>query len=550
MFQSVASWFRKSILLFILWQFQVPRDAFRFAWKRYGNAPALSSPTVSFSFEELKQRTLMIATILTKKGLKQGDKLFVCLPKGEEYLQGYLATMETGIILVSVPKTADSEYLKKMVGIVTPNVLLYDHEQCEHVATALKELVPQVESIRFDELENIFTQELKLSTTCLEFCTNTIEPTDLASIGFTSGTTGQPKALTATHGIFLTSLTLTVKNVELGPRLSQEVSLVGIPIQGAGSGMIMPTLLSGATLLIPKEFTADEFLRLIPLHQATRIFTTPSLLIDLLDHPKLKETDLTSLRNIIYGTELMPTPKLEEALKHFGPILQQGYGSAEVLPPVSMLSTKHHVLEDGITIAPRNVLSSVGRVVPQVQVRIASDENDEPLPQGSIGNILIQSPTQFKGYLNNPELSEKTLRGGWLHIGDVGYLDEEGLLHVLGRKPDMIQKSISNSDTKHIIYPRRVEEVLHDHPAVKETTYVQVSSDRAVMAVSLRNAFKHRLKEDSNELIQELKTFLSSKVSPEDMPDEFALMNELPRSVLAKVLRREVRQYFEQQQYQ
>nr|CAG4717578.1 unnamed protein product [Naegleria fowleri] len=211
----------------------------------------------------------MIAQVLTMKGLKQGDKCFICLPKGEEYLQGYLTCMETGIILVAVPKTADHEYLKKMIEIVTPNALLYDHEQCEHVVNALKELVPQVKHFHFDQLENIFTTELKQSKDTLEYCANTIEPTDLASIGFTSGTTGQPKALSATHGIFLTSLTLTVKNVELGPKLGQEVSLVGIPIQGAGSGMIMPTLLSGAALLIPKEFTADEFLRLIPLHQVT-----------------------------------------------------------------------------------------------------------------------------------------------------------------------------------------------------------------------------------------------------------------------------------------
>jgi len=261
-------------------------------------------------------------------------------------------------------------------------------------------------------------------------------------------------------------------------------------------------------------------------------------LIDLLDNPKLDETDISSLNNIIYGTELMPAPKLEEALHRFGPILQQGYGSAEVLPPVAMLTTKNHVLEDGKTLAPRNILNSVGKMVPQVQV-IITDENDNALPTGQKGNILIKSPTQFKGYLKNQEMNEKVLKGGWLHIGDMGYIDSEGYLHVLGRKPDLIVRN------NHTTYPRLVEEVMHDHEAVKETSYVQVG-DKAIMALSLRGKFKNKLGEDKVAMEEELFKFISGKVPVEDMPDGIHLFNELPRSQLAKVLRREVRQFLSQ----
>lgn len=466
---------------------------------------------------------LKLAAAWTSAGLKKGDVCYEQLVNGTDLIIANLAAMQTGINLLGIPPYAGEEIFAQAMQLTEPVSLLYD-AAFEESAAILMKLSPNTIQIRFDKIPEP-TQPLKYSKT-------EIFPEDTAVVGFTSGTTGVPKALSALHGAFLTSLKLIIKNVDLKPQSTPDIVLVGMPIAGAGGSLVMPTLLRGGAILIPSEISADEFLRLIPLHKVTQIFMTPSLLIDLLDHPKIDYVDVSSLSNIIYGSELLPAAKLEEALRRFGPILQQGYGSSEVLPPISMLQPHQHMR--GNQIAPRSVLSSVGRVVPQVKVIIA-DEDDQPLTPGQIGNILINSPTQFKGYLNQTELNAKILRGGWLHIGDVGYFDTDALLHVLGRKPDIINRN------GHITYPRNIEEVVHDHPAVKEATFVQVGH-KALMVVSLRHAWRTRLHDVLLE--QELKGFLSLHVPPLDMPDGIAILEELPRSPMTKVLRREVRQLF------
>ena len=515
------SWLRKFLLKWVIRHFKVPRDVFRFAWKRYADRTALISPAGTLTYTQLRSRGLQLASAWVQSGLKKGDVCYVQLLNGADLIVANIAATESGIILSGIPPHAREAFLERAIQFVTPKAILYD-VACTESKDILGRLIPDLKPICFNQIPD--------SEESLEYSKVEIHPDDIASIGFTSGTTGAPKVLSALHGTYITSLRLMIDNVELKPQTTPDKALIGIPVAGAGSGLVLPTLLSGGTIIIPAAYSADEFLKLIPAYQVTRVFTTPSLLIDLLDHPALDSTDISSLRNIIYGTELMPAAKLEQALRRFGPILQQGYGSAEVLPPVSMLQPHEHM--QGRQLAPRSVLSSVGRVVPQVRVMIA-DEDDQSLPQGQIGNILIKSPTQFLGYLKQPELNEKILRGGWLHIGDIGYFDDDGFLHVLGRKPDLIDRH------GHITYPRQVEEVLHDHPAVKEVTFVQVGS-QGVMAVSLRQQWRHKLLDSM--LGDELKRFLATRIPQSDMPDSIVIFEELPRSPLAKVLRREVRQ--------
>ncbi|MDQ6830282.1 MAG: fatty acid--CoA ligase family protein, partial [Gemmatimonadota bacterium] len=279
----------------------------------------------------------------------------------------------------------------------------------------------------------------------------------------------------------------------------------------------------------------------IPEHRVARMFLTPSQLIDLLDWPEDELPDMSSVTNIIYGTAPTPAAKIEEALRRFGPIFQQGYGMAEVLPPVSLLQMEEH-MRDGQP-ATRNVLSSVGRVVPQVQVIIAN-EKDAPLPPGEIGQVLIKSPTVFAGYWRQPELTARTLAGGWMHTGDFGFFDRDGYLHVLDRRPDLLRRG------DRLIYPRTIEEVAHDHPSVKEACLVGQGT-ALVMCISLRRAARI----DSGDSAAadaagaEMMAFLAERIEPWQMPDRVRVLEELPRSYLRKVLRREIREMLAREAY-
>lgn len=522
---DLLGWLLRFVYKKMLHRLRVPRDVLRFAWKRYADRVALISPAGRLTYGELRARVLQLTGQLQALGAQKGDVCFVMLAHGADQVVANLAAMECGVVLSGAPRHGGEAVLQQALQLLQPKVMLYD-PQFHAFALTVQRMAP---GIRLLDLGALARYAGPLQPSAVP-----IEPEDLLNIGFTSGTTGIPKALAARHGTSLLSLKLVLENVEIKKPATPDIALIGIPVAGAGSGLVMPTLLSGGAMLIPAAYRSAEFLDLIPRYGVTRLFTTPSLLIDMIDDPALGRADLRTLRNIIYGTELMPAAKLEEALRLFGPILQQGYGSAEVLPPVTMLQPHDHVI-DGV-LAPREILSSVGRVVPGVQVVVA-DDDDHPLEAGRIGQLLIRSPTMFGGYLQQTALNDEVLRGGWLHIGDVGYFDRSGFLHVLGRKQDVIRRH------GHVTYPRLVEEVMHDHPAIKETAYVQVG-DMAVMAVSLRLASRPRLTDET--LPQELHTWLAPRVPSVDLPDRFVVMEELPRSALAKVLRREVRQILSQ----
>ncbi len=504
--------------------FRIPREVIEFACTQYADRTALIAPGWRLSYAQLQARTWQLARALTDLGLRKGDVCYVQLASGGDIVQASLAAMSTGIILIGIPRRPSPEVLDFFCHAVRPAAFLHEAEG-EADADLLVQRVPGLAHCRYDLLPrgpDAVAEPPPLAP---------LEPDDIGLIGFSSGTTGAPKVLQASYGTYLTGVRLIVKHVLPAQQINGPmVMLVAIPVSGAGSGVLLPTWFRGGTLVVPAACSADHILPLIAQHRATNLFISPSLLIDLLDHPQLDHADLSSLRSILYGTELMPAAKLEEALRRFGPILQQGYGSAEVLPPVTLLQPGEHMR--GNRPAPRAVLESVGAPVPEVQVTIA-DDDDAPLPQGAVGHVLIRSPTQFKGYVNQPDANDKILRNGWLHIGDIGYLDEDGRLHVLGRAPDLIRRN------GHLTYPRRVEEALHDHPAVKETAYVQVG-EQALMAASVRHNWRWRLKDET--LAQGMLEFMSARVPVTDLPDGVRLLEELPRSPLGKVLRREVRQ--------
>lgn len=516
---------RKALIMRKVGGFKSLRDVGRWAFKRYAGATALITQEGSLTFTRLGERVYKLARTLNALGVKKGDSLFVLLADGQVQYEARLAAHEAGAVLTFLSLEAPLASVLAAAQLIKPKLVIYDPLRAAQTAAALSNAMPELPLLASGK-----DYEALLDAQPPKKSDVVVMPDDLAAMGFTSGTTGQPKLLTATHGTYLTSLKLTLQNVDVGvKRTARNVFLIGIPLTGAGSGIVIPALFGGATFLIPNKYEAGEFLELIARYQVTLLFTTPSLLIDMLDHPSLDQYDLKSLHTLIYGTELMPTAKLEEALRRFGPILQQGYGSAEVLPPVSMLQKAAHWHAGGP--ATREALSSVGTVVSGVTV-IIGDASDQALPAETIGQVLIKSPTVFKGYWGHPELNEAILRGGYLHTNDVGYFDTQGRLHVLGRSVDLIRRN------NHITYPRLVEEVIHDFPAVKEASLVQVG-ERAILVVSLRRAFRQNA--NNAAMAATLLAFLKDRVPAEDLPDEARIVDELPRSYLAKVLRREVR---------
>ncbi len=514
---------RRWTLQVFLARLRTPRDVLRLACKRYAERPALAAGDRTLSYAELGDRVMRMATLWRQWGIGHGAPVFCLLPDGIEQLVVRHAAAEAGAMLTQLPHDIDAAALRQALDELGPQLLVH----------ARDEALPDT-GARLWRLDA--AAEHALATIVPEADPRPLDPATLAGLGYTSGTTGAPKVLAISHGAHLTSLRQVVTNIAIQQRDAEpDRVLVGIPLGGAGSGLVLPTVLGGGCLIVPARYDADALLDALVTRRATRLFTTPSLLIDLLDHPDIDRADLTSLRHLIYGTELMPAAKLEEALARFGTILQQGYGSAEVLPPVSLLSPRDHWQPGGpaggVQTASRTVLMSAGRVVPGVSVRIV-DEQGHVLAPGGIGEVWVKSPTVFTGYWKRPDLTATTLRAGYLVTGDTGALSADGFLTLLGRKTDLIRRG------PHVFAPRFVEEAVHDHAAIKEASLVQVG-ERAVLAVSLRRAWRDR--QSAEQWRWQLLGHLVDRVPEWQWPDDIVVLEELPRSRLCKVLRREVR---------
>ncbi len=519
--------FQKLLLTWFLSKLKLPRDVHRYAFSKFSSRVLLKTADTTLTYGELEDRSYRLVAAWQAAGLEKGDIIFAQVRAEKELFEIRTAALELGIILTTFHKAHPAEFIVYAAGEAPPKLFIVDPSYGvgseDVVHTAIADL-PIWSTGAGDNYEQALAAHQPILTK------TKISTDDPMALGFTSGTTGVPKGLISSHGSAIRSLKMMIKNLEQAPdRSAININLTAIPLVGAGSGLVMPTILSGGTLVLMDEYSPERLIASVKQFSATRLFLTPSQLIDLLDMPESADKDLATVSHIIYGTAPMPAAKLEEAIKRFGPIFQQGYGQAEVLPPVSMLSSGGHM--KGGKIASRAILSSCGKVVAGVEVRIV-DEEGNTMPTGEMGAVQVNTPTRFKTYLNPAQNEGVILDDGFFVTGDHGYLDEENYLHILDRQPDLIASDGG------MIYPRLVEEEAHDHSAIKECCLVAVRQ-QPVLCVSLRHAFTNNSKQLINDEILDL---LSSRIQQWQMPTKIEFVDAMPRSLLGKVLRREVRE--------
>ena len=501
----------------------VVRDLAREAFERFEARPALVSDRVSLTFGELGERVRRLATAFDEEGVLPTDIVgFVLAYRPELLYEIRFATYEHGATLFVVPPHLPPEVMVPMLRAASPRLVIYDPDVFPGFRNIAQEAIPgrPLFAAGGDDFRG------RLRGVPAKQSRNAIDPSSLAVLGFTSGTTGAPKGITATHGASASSCRMLLELPAVFHTGEPRSALNSIPLFAAGGGMMAPTLAAGMTVHVPDRWDASAAAALLERERVAFSFMTPSMIIDLLDLPDLEKRDFSALEAVAYGSAIMPVPKLEEAVRRIGPVFVQGYGMSECFPPVTALTAQEHGTRERP--APRSVLSSAGRPVNGVEVRI-----DVETPDG-VGEVLIKSPTVTAGYWHDPKRTAEALRDGWWHSGDVGYMDADGRLHILDRRADLLQRR------GRTIYPRPIEEALSDHPAVKEAHAVQLpGSEAVIVAVSLRAASRG----GRNGIFErELLDFASARLDAADRPDAIEIFPaDLPRSVQGKVLKREVR---------
>ncbi len=522
---SIKTWLIGSLLS----RFDTARDIVRFAFRFYGARVALIDRRGAFTYRQVAERALRLSAAMEAQGVGKGDIVFTWLPETGEQYELRLATFENGAVAAMFHQALPAQAALQSIRTLKPKLFVYDVGMARDLIDQVKAEFPKLLTIALgEEYENLLAAHAPQRSRAV------LGPADQASLHLTSGTTGQPKAIGVTHGKYLQQLRMMEQDLSSQPAGrsgGRDVNLVGLPLTGPGGGMVLPTVLAGAALVVPTGYSVPTLASLIQRWRVTRAFLSPSTVIDLLDDPQRELYDLSSLRNLIYGSEMMSAAKLAEALRWLGPIFQQGYGSFEAMPPLTWLRPHEHVQADGQP-APLEVLGSVGHVATGVGIRVLDDANCE-LPEGSIGHIVVKTPLAFSGYWGRPELDDATLLDGWVITGDMGYFDSGRRLHVLGRRADTVRRAGQE------IYPRQVEEVAHAHAAVRDACLVQVR-EQAHLVVTLRHA--HRRAANPAALCADIQAYLQQHLAAALLPDQVRIVEAIPRSFLNKVLRREVRE--------
>lgn len=293
---------------------------------------------------------------------------------------------------------------------------------------------------------------------------------DIIRLAYTGGTTGKPKGvMLANRSVWMQAvLLMAARGMRPGMRV-----LCPTPISHGAGAMIVPTLAMGGTFILQRGFDPDRFIDAVEQYRVGAAFLVPTMIYKLLDHPRCVTADFSSFELLSYGASPMTPARIREAIERFGPVLAQSYGQTECPSNILHLTTEDHIRTDV------DVLASAGMPYPGVTVALLDDQ-DEPVAQGDVGELCVRSPLVMDGYWNQPALTELALRGGWLHTGDMARRDKHGYYYLVDRKKDMIISGGFN------VYPKEVEDVIAQHPAVASVAVIGVPDDRwgeAVKAV-------------------------------------------------------------------
>jgi len=485
-------------------------------------APAVAQGTNrALSYEAVARRVAQVAGALSSRGFPKGSHIALVMQNSPAYVEALLAIWHGGRVAVPINAKLHAREIahilsdsKALAVIVTPDL-----------ETTIQAAVSGISSVReiFVTGTKSWQQMFQHDQQDLASCA----PQDLAWLFYTSGTTGNPKGAMLTHENLMAMALGYLAEVD--PVAATDCLLHAAPMSHGSGLYLVPHLLAGAKQVIPEsgKFDPEEIASILPYHEGISFFAAPTMVKRLIAAPSIQSRDLHHLKTIVYGGGPMYGNDLKAALKLLGNNrLVQIYGQGESPMTISVLGKAQHGLISHPNWERR--LASVG--IPQaiVEVRVA-DKNDRSLPVTEQGEILVRGATVMKGYWQNPAATAETLRGGWLHTGDLGSFDEAGFLTLHDRSKDLVISGGSN------IYPREVEEVLLCYPGVNEAAVIGVpDAEWGEVLVAFIVAARTITS-------QELDQYCLNHIARFKRPKRYEFVAALPKNNYGKVVKNDLR---------
>src|SRR4051794_33699515 len=355
-----------------------------------------------------------------------------------------------------------------------------------------------------------------------------LPPDHIGGMAYTGGTTGKPKGVLGTTGNIaaMTQIQLAEWEWPEHPRF-----LMCTPLSHAGAAFFTPTVVKGGEMVVLAKFDPAEVLRVIEEEKITATMLVPSMLYALMDHPDSHTRDLSSLETIYYGASPINPVRLAEAIERFGLIFAQYFGQSEAPMVISYLAKADHTPER---------LASCGR--PSAYLRTALlGEDGQPVKQGEPGEICVAGPLLAAGYWNKPEETAEAFHDGWLHTGDVAREDEDGFWYIVDRTKDMIVTGGFN------VFPREVEDVVAEHPAVAQVGVIGIPDEKfgeAVTAVVVLRPDAATDEASVGQLTSEIQASVKERKGSVQSPKQVIVVDSLPLTALGKPDKKALRAQF------
>ncbi len=486
------------------------------------------------TYLQVQERVNRLVNALMDLGVERGQKVASMALNSHHYIETYYACAKLGAVFVPLNYRAKREELTYMVNNSEASIFFVGERYLELTAAIRPELKGIRHFICYDArpqgMQNYDDVIAKYEPEEVFVEVDDSDPTVLL---YTSGTTALPK------GVVLTYLSLSVyvtNTVEPASPETHDIMMLSVPVYHvAGATAIMSSIWGGRTLVVLPQFEPRAWLETIQRERVTHTFVVPTMLKRAMEEPDFDKYDLSSLKLLAYGAAPMPYEVIRKAVDVFKCGLMNAYGQTESTSTITYLGPEDHVIEGTEEEKQRKLerLKSVGRPMEDVEIAIMDPEGNI-LPPGQEGEIVTAGARMMSGYWKREEETTQALADGWLHTGDVGWMDEDGYLFITGRSKDLIIRGGEN------ISPGEIEAVLQQHPKVEDAAVIAVPDVEWGEEVKAIVQLKPGEAATAEEIIQYTKSRLASFKAPKYV----TFVDDLPRNYLGKVLKTDLRKLY------
>jgi len=491
------------------------RDLLEHNARIHPNRVALSAEDGEPAWRELRDGVLRSAAALQALGIGKGDRVAVLAHNSVRYVEILFGVTRLGAAMVPLNHLLIGRELVVIVKNAEVRALLYTAEfraLAEEVRPALPARAAFA-CVDGGELPHGGDRPAEDAT---------VAEGDIALLVYTAGTSGRPRGAMLSHRNLMAAAASSALELTLS-RDDVFLACAALPFLG-GTGRLLRFFYVGATTVVHREFDPEETLRTIERRSVTRVLLTPTMMAQILSLPSAGKFNLATLRTVLYGGSAIPIDLLKRAIRFFRCGLVQSYGQVESAGVLTFLREEDHSMEESAPYMRK--LMSAGKEAIGVEVRVVDDRGREIAPN-QVGEIVARGPNVFEGYWNDPATTGEVLKEGWLRTGDVASIDEEGYIYIVDRKRDTLMVGGIT------VYPREIENVLCEHPAVKEASVVgrpdYTMGEVPVAILALREGEK----EDPEAILAHCRR----NMAPFKVPRSVEFLSELPRNSQGKVLK-------------